>query len=53
MCLGNFSKDFTIDNVRKTACYQYIYDFYVDNDTINISDITNTCKYLMKKHKIQ
>ena len=52
MCLGNFSKDFAIDNVRKTAFYQYIYNFFVDNDNINISDIKNIFNYLMKKHKI-
>ena len=39
MCLGNISKDFTIDNMKKTGLREYVFDFYVDYNTIDFSDI--------------
>ena len=32
LCLGNASKDFSVDNVKKTAFYEYVYDFSNDYD---------------------
>ena len=49
-CLSNVSKDFSVNNVRKTGLYQYIYDFSVDYDSIDV-DILDIQKYLMKNHK--
>ena len=34
----------------KTGLNGYVYDFSVDYNTFDISDITNIHKYLMKKH---
>ena len=33
-CLGNISKDFSVDNMKKTGLNGYVYDFSVDyNET--------------------
>ena len=47
MCLGNISKDFTIDNMKKSGLNGYVYDFSVDYNTIDVSDIIHIYKYLM------
>ena len=36
LCLGNVSKDFSVDNMKKTGLYGYIYDFSVDYDSIDV-----------------
>ena len=51
LCLGNNSKDLTIDNIKKTGLNRYIYDFsaaYV----IPVDDILDIHKYLMKKNNM-
>ena len=53
ICLGNVSKDFSIDNMRKTGLFGYVYDFNVDYDVTAIDNILNIYKYLMKKHVIK
>ena len=35
--------------VNDCSFYGYVYDFFVDYANINISDVTNIHKYLMKK----
>ena len=30
LCLGNISKDFSVDNMKKTGLNGYIYDFSAD-----------------------
>ena len=52
MCLGNILKDTSVDNIQKKGLKGYIKDFSVDYDDINISDIEDIHKYLMKKHNI-
>ena len=47
--LGNISKDFTVDNMKNTALDGYFYDFSVDYNTIDVSDIIDVHKSLMKK----
>ena len=51
LCLGNISKDWSIDNMKKTGLKGYIYDFSVDYDDIAVSDILDIHEYLMKKKK--
>ena len=34
LCLGNISKDFSVDNVKKTGLKGYVYDFSVDYNGI-------------------
>ena len=39
LCLGNISKDWSVDNIKKTRLNGYIYDFSVDYDAIAFDDI--------------
>ena len=52
LCLGNISKDWSQDNMRKTGFNGYIYDFSSDYNATDVSDIQDIHKYLMKKNKI-
>ena len=52
LCLGNISKDWSEDNMKKTGFNGYVYDFSVDNDTVAVDDIKDIYKYLMKKNNI-
>ena len=52
LCLGNMSKDWAVDNMKKTGFNGYIYDFSVDYDAIAFSDISDIHKYLMGKNEI-
>ena len=52
LCLGNISKDWSIDNMKKTWFNRYVYDFSVDYDSTDIDDIKDIRKYLMKKNDI-
>ena len=52
LCLRNISKDWSVDNMKKTGLKGYVYDFSVDYDAISISDITDIHKYLMEKNEI-
>ena len=49
LCLGNISKDWSVDNMRKTGFNGYVYDFSVDYDVIAVDDILDIHKYLMIK----
>ena len=48
--LGNVSKDFPVDNMKRTGLYKYVYDFSVDYGNIGADDILDIHKFLMKKH---
>ena len=50
--LGNISKDWSIDNMKKTRFNGYVYDFSVDYDATVVDDIKDIHKYLMKKNDI-
>ena len=52
LCLGNISKDWSVDNVKKIGLNGYVYDFSVDYDAIAVHDILDINKYLMKKNNI-
>ena len=52
LCLGNISKDWSQDNMKKTGFNDYIYDFSTDYIAITISDIQNIHRYLMEKNGI-
>ena len=51
-CLGNISKDFSVDNMKKTGLNGYVHDFSVDYDAIAVDDILDIHKYLMEKNGI-
>ena len=46
------SKDWSVDNIKKTGLNGYVYDFSVDYDAITDDDILGVRKYLMKKNCI-
>ena len=53
LCLGNISKDWSTDNMKKkTGLKGYTYDFGVDYDATDIDDLKSIHKYLMKKNNI-
>ena len=49
LCLGNISKNWSVDNMKKTGFNGYVYDFSVDYDATDIVDILKIDKYLMRK----
>ena len=53
LCSENISKDCSADNIKKSALNGYVYDFSVDYDIIDTSNIIDIHKYLMKKHDIK
>ena len=52
LCLGNISKDWTNDNMKKTGFNGFIYDFSTNYNAITTSDILDIHKYLTKKNNI-
>ena len=52
LCLGNISKDWPLDNMKKTRLQGFVYDFSADYDTIEVSNTLGIHKYLMEKNKI-
>ena len=52
LCLGNISKDWSVDNMKKTGFTGYVYDFSVDYDSTDVDDIKYIHKYLMKKNDV-
>ena len=52
LCLGNISKDWSADGMRKSRFTGYFYDFSVGYDAIGVDDIKDIHKYLMKKNNI-
>ena len=53
LCLGNISKDRSVDNMKDTGLNGYVYDFSVDYGAISVDDIKDIHKYLMKKNNIE
>ena len=45
LCLGNISKDWSIDNMKKTGFNGYVYDLSVDYDATDVDDVVNIPKY--------
>ena len=52
LCLGNISKDWSVDNMIKTRFNGYVFDFWVDYDATDVDDILDIHKYLMKKKTV-
>ena len=50
LCFGNISKDWSIDNMKRTGFTGYVYDFSVDYEATDVDDIIDIHKYLMKKN---
>ena len=52
LCLRNISKDWSVDNMKRTGFNGYVYDFIVDYGAIAVDGILDIRKYLMKKNNI-
>ena len=52
LCLGNISKDFSVDNMKKTGLNRYVYDFSINYDAIAVDDALDIHKYLMENNGI-
>ena len=52
LCLGNISRDWSVDNVRNTGLNGFVYDFNVDYDAITVDDILYSHNYLMENNDI-
>ena len=52
LCLGNISKDWSTDTMKKTGFTGYVYGFSADYNAVTLDDIKGIHKYLMKKKTI-
>ena len=52
-CLGSSSNVFSATDFREVSLNGNMYDFSVDYNTIDKSDILNTHKYLMTKNNVK
>ena len=52
LCLGNISKVFSVDNMKKTGLYGQVDEFSIDYDAITNDKILDIHKYLMKKYSM-
>ena len=48
LCLGNISKDWSVDNMKRTGFTGYVYNFSADYDDIRVDNIKDIHKYLME-----
>ena len=51
-CLGNISKDWTVNNMKKIALIEYVYDFSAHFDAIVVNDILDIHTHLTKKNNM-
>ena len=49
LCLGNISKGWSTDNMKKTGLTGYVYDFSANYNAVTLDDIIGIHKCLMKK----
>ena len=49
--LGNDSNGFLVDKMKKTELYGYINNFSNDYDSVEVDDVSDIHKHLMKKKK--
>ena len=52
LSLRNILKDFTGTNMKKPGLNGYVYEFSVDYNIIDTSNVINVHKFLTKKHNI-
>ena len=54
LCLGNISKDWSTNNMKKTRLNEYVYEFNVDYNDFSVADpgkaISFVHNYLMAKY---
>ena len=47
LCLGNISKEFSVENMKKTGLNRFVYDFSVDYEAVGVHCILEIHKYLI------
>ena len=52
LCLGNISKDWSVDKIKDTGLKGYAYHFSVHYVSISVDYIKDIHKYLTKKNNI-
>ena len=52
LCLGNVSKDFSASNMKITGLNGYVFDFSTNYSAIDVDNIKDIHKHLMKKNGI-
>ena len=52
LCLGNISKDWSVDSMKDTGLNGYVYDFSDDYAVTAVDDIKDIHKYLMRKNNL-
>ena len=52
LCIGNISKDWSVDKMKRIGFNGYAYNFSVDYDGTNVDDILDIHKCLMKKNDV-
>ena len=52
LCLGNISKDLSVDNMKKTGLHGNVYEFSVDYEAIANDKILDIHNYLMEKNGV-
>ena len=52
ICLAIISKDWSVDNMKKTRFTGYVYDFSVDHDDITVDDIKDIISVWWNKNNI-
>ena len=52
LCLGNISKDWSIDNMKKTGLTGYVHDFSADYNATAVDHINDIHNYLMKENNM-
>ena len=52
LCVGNISKDWPVENMKKDGLNGYVYKFSVDYDVIAVGNVLDIYKYLMKKNNM-
>ena len=50
LCLGNISKDWSVNHVKRTGLSGYVYDFRVDYSDTTVDDKIDIKNYYMKKN---
>ena len=50
LCLGKISKNFTVDDMKKIVLKGFVYNISFSYETIDVTDIADIHKCLMKKH---
>ena len=51
--LGSISKDFSIDNIKKTGLCGYIYIIFFDYNSTDLDDILDIHKHLLVENKVK